>query len=174
MFKSLSLRLKKASSRNEANLMLFRAWYMDHQLFAKTFVQQHIMEEATSVATNATSVPAKRQRTAVPGNSDPPKNLQSVKVKTENGTLDIPAFAKAWFQNNMTQKQVDNVMNQHYADNEPLFRKLFARICRNCYVGGRGLKNHTISQCYGKGNTCYIKCPKCNVVHWLQDCKVKK
>ena len=131
------------------------------------------MDEATAVATSGTATPAKRQR-AEPAPADTQRNNQSVRVKTESGTLDIPAFAKQWFHNNTTQKQAANVLSQYYSEHEQLFRKVFGKICRNCYAGGRGLKNHNVTQCHSKGNTCYINCPKCNGIRWMQDCKVKK
>ena len=43
MFKSLSQRLKKASARNEADLVLVRHWYGDHMAIARAHTQQFIL-----------------------------------------------------------------------------------------------------------------------------------
>ena len=50
MFKALSQRLKKASSRTESDLMLVRAWYSDVMLIAHSHVQDYIFKQASSVA----------------------------------------------------------------------------------------------------------------------------
>ena len=53
MFKSLSIRLKKATARNEAELVLARSWYSDHMIIAQSFVQQHFVEQAALVMRGA-------------------------------------------------------------------------------------------------------------------------
>ena len=49
-------------------------------------------------------------------------------------------------------------------------KTIFAQICKNCLVAGRGIQNHGHNACAKLGHKCVIPCPKCRGIHWVFDC----
>ena len=188
MFKSLSQRLKKASARNEADLMLMRHWYGDHMAIAHTHTQQFIFEQASAAASMEVSTTptqrdntSKRAKTNIAASSTFQKQFQTGKsrdnenvviLKYKNGlNFEALKFSQQWFKPNVTAAQA----KQYFESNTPVakkaFRRAFQKVCKNCYFAGRGTLVHTLRDCEMKGHPCVIPCPKCDALHWQTQCQ---
>ena len=185
IFKSLSQRIKKASARQEAELLLARAWYADHMVIAHSWVHQHIVESAAAAwspptvralapvgSIESSSKRLKREPAqGAPSSSGP---LADVTFLTkDNVSIQAPGLIARWVRPNMTSQQAEKLLKEY--EKEPqyvvAFRKFFGLVCKNCFLAGRGFMSHKLSDCQRQGHPCVLICPKCVTGrHWTADC----
>ena len=188
LFKQMSLRLKKAAARQEADHMLVRAWYGDLMTLATAQLVQPGSAASSSEhvctatpAGNKLQVPeGKRRNTtaSAPGGKGRGKATSSattssvndeVTIQGEGVTVKVPKFAAPWFRPT-TPAQVTKYMDANYITNGKLFRSIWGRAGKKCYLAGKGLVGHTIIRCRQLGNQCFLPCQKCKKVHWTEEC----
>ena len=188
IFKSLSQRIKKASARNEAELVLARSWYADHMIIAHSWVHQHIVESAAA----AWTVPPPRFPAPV-GPVDSNKRVKrehapsasSVNgpaaevpfITKDNVTVQVPVLIARWIRPNMNQQQAEKMLKDYEKDVQYAgpFKAFFNRICKNCFLAGRGNFAHKLSECQKLGHPCALVCPKCLTGrHWTMECPKNK
>ena len=184
IFKSLSQRYKKASARQEADLMLIRAWYCDRLMIAHSRAQQRVMEAAG--AHLQASVLASTSRTVIEKLPKPQKAIRDTDMSTnevgEQVTLraldgmlfTIPKHGKKWFGTTLDAKSCQRTLTANWSQSSSVFNRAFRVVCKNCWLGGRGCWAHTLQQCQEKGNTCHLQCPNCKSIRWISECKAKK
>ena len=182
MFKALSQRLKKASARSESDLMLVRAWYSDVMMLAHSHTQDHIFKMASSVAGKRTMVqnvdmPFKRQLVQPVSRASSAASQDDTPVlRAANGlTFSCPRVAVDWFHPNISGKKTEAIYRENVTKHFKAFKTVFAKVCKNCWLGGRGTVVHSTMDCMNSGNPCSLPCPNCKTEkHWVQNCPQKK
>ena len=182
IFKSLSQRIKKVSARNEAKLVLARSWYADHMVIAHSWVHQHIVESAAAAWTAAPKLPApagpvdsnkriKRDQAHSASSATGPA-AEVPFITKDNVTVQIPVLIARWIRPNMTQQQAEKMTRDYEKDGQynGAFKTFFSRICKNCFLAGRGNYAHKLNECQKLGNPCSLVCPKCLTgKHWTME-----
>ena len=177
MFRSLSQRFKKASTRNEAELALIHAWYSDHMLIANSYCQQELADATVQILQKNTITPSFMD--AAPGKRRKLDNTQGsardeshVTLKSADGlNYEIPKYAANWFKPGVAKEQAMKIHAANAQSGSLAFRMAFKKICRNCWLLGRGPRSHAVPVRYKQGNPCALLCPKCQAKRWVQDCK---
>ena len=180
IFKSLSIRIKKATARNEAELVLARSWYSDHMIIAQSFVQQRFVEQAalvmrgptpTFVPQNQDNKRRKTQQASLPAPTQPPAFSAPPATQTSGGPIDIPKQVRHIIKPGLSAAAAQQAIAKHEKQHEAAFKLVFSRICRNCFAAGKGLVDHKINECRKFGNPCVLNCPRCQAgKHWIGDC----
>ena len=189
LFKLMSLRLKKAAARQEADLMLGRAWYGDLMTLA-TAQMVHVGQPASSsdapysitAAGNTLHMPDSKRRNTTPTasggkgegkkpNAPSPSTSagEEVTIQGDGVTVKVPKSAASWFRPS-SPAQVTKFMDSSYNTNGKIFRNVWGRACTNCDLGGKGLVGHNIIKCRQLGNPCFFPCQKCKKMRWTEDC----
>ena len=188
IFKSLSQRIKKASARSEAELVLARSWYADHMIIAHSWVHQHIVESAAAAWSSPPArapVPVgsidsnkRTKREHAPGAPSLTGPAAEVPFITkDNVTVQVPVLIARWIRPNMSQQQAEKLLKDYEKEPQYVtpFQKFFSRICKNCFLAGRGNFAHKLSECQRLGNPCSLTCPNCRAGrHWTMDCSKNK
>jgi hypothetical protein len=186
MMKSLSVRLKKAAARDEPALMLVRAWYVDHMIFAETHMQEHLgskrKQETSSAAPWFTGGPVKATRLAQPvTNSSGHRNAQVV-VKEEfsdvegknGGEARVPEAIARYLKDGLRGREAGQAFKDAQEVNRGATLQFFGVFCKNCFLAGKGLVHHRLKDCQAAGNRCVVPCAKCpGQQHWAENCPKK-
>ena len=101
--------------------------------------------------------------------------MDKFKVHTKDGKLVlVPPSTARWFNRNLTSADIATALDPKTARDKKDVGILFQRICKNCFMSGRGPYAHKLSECRSLGNSCALPCAKCKKLRWAQDCMVKK
>ena len=82
-----------------------------------------------------------------------------------------------WIRPNMTQQQAEKLLKDYEKEAQYAnpFKAFFSRICKNCFLAGRGNFAQKLSECQRLGNPCSLICPKCLTGRrWTMECTKTK
>ena len=191
MMKSLSQRLKKAAARDEGSVLLVKAWYSDHMHFAQLSMQQYFnsqgkgLKRCAPLAEIGETVETDYSLTSADAVQQAKKQLreknggrggeQVVLAGKSGGKVLVPKAVAAVFKQNVKPNQVEQLVEEAKGIDSNAVYQIFGVFCKNCFYGGAGLQNHSMSDCRQRGNPFHMKCNKCKVgKHWSNDCPGKR
>jgi len=96
-------------------------------------------------------------------------------VNVSVGMKDVPVSYsfRNDLQNELKQAKPNiDRLKKHHPEEVKIF---FNTACPNCFVGGKGLKEHFLGACAKSGDKCNLLCVQCwKSNHWAKDCLEKK
>ena len=192
IFKSLSQRLKRSAARSEAATMIIKNWYVDHLSLANAMMSSHVVASAASALTTAPVhiTYESSSRSSASDGAPPTKVARKGKGQGKasksttprpsgeqsSSVVVIPESLKHILHPGLTPKEANAAMTEAWHVDKQGSWKVFKSHCRNCWAGGLGFREHSLSECRKLGTACYLECLKCKngSSHWAEACPLAK